>query len=164
MAYRFCSALRTFSKNPRIFLHQQKLFLSPVTLARTMVSNLNFRIANAANARNQQYYSWLFSSAIFSDHMGSHMIDCWWKFVRIRTPDPDCLLVRAKKVDSIRKLIWKTKSNLWKSASKFYTLQSPMSGFLLDSIWNKVAKCLHYLWTVLLLISRKQRLGIKTYS
>ena len=38
MTHRFCSVLRTISRNPRVFVHRQKLYFNPVTLSRAMVS------------------------------------------------------------------------------------------------------------------------------
>ena len=54
MAHRICSVLRTLSRDSRIFVHRQKLDLSPVLLSRNMVSYA-FR-AVIALERNVKYF------------------------------------------------------------------------------------------------------------
>lgn len=56
MAYRLPSVLRSISKSPRIFLHNQKLYLSPATLIRTMATRIETDSFGEIEVPADKYY------------------------------------------------------------------------------------------------------------
>nr|XP_058946085.1 fumarate hydratase, mitochondrial-like isoform X1 [Pocillopora verrucosa] len=56
MAHRFCSVLRTISRDPRIFLQRQKLHFSPVLLSRSMASRIETDSFGEIEVPADKYY------------------------------------------------------------------------------------------------------------